>query len=74
MKLIEKKNQNRRDFIGVYQCESCGHIEEISSYDDRNFHDNVIPAKKCKNCGKSTNELGMEQEHVPTRYPDDMVV
>lgn len=74
MKLIEKKNQNRRDFNGIYRCENCGEIEEVDGYDDRNFHDNVMPARECKSCGKSTNDLGVEKEHVPTKYPDYMVV
>ena len=74
MKLIEITSQSRRDFHGKYKCEGCGNIEEHSGYDDRNFHDNVTPNWKCKNCGKSTLDLGIIPQCVNTKYPDDMVV
>ncbi len=69
MKLIEKKNQYRRDFTGIYKCENCGNVEEIGGcYDDDNFHVNVAPTFKCEKCGKSTNDLGLEPEKVQTKY------
>lgn len=75
MKLIKKKDQYRRDFTGIYECESCGNRETHNyCYDDRNFHDNVTPAWKCKACGKSTLDLGSTVEHTPTKYSDDQVV
>jgi hypothetical protein len=71
MKLLKKENQFRRNFDGVYECEGCGHIRTVyRCYDDRNFHDNIMPNKKCDICGKSTNDLGVEKEHVSTKYPD----
>jgi len=45
-------SQNRRDFRAVYVCEHCSFAEEGYGYDDENFHQNVIPQKKCKKCGK----------------------
>ena len=45
-------SQDRRDFRAVYVCEHCGAEEEGYGYDDENFHQNVIPQKKCKKCGK----------------------
>ncbi len=77
MKLVKIIDQSRRDFKGKYECQGCGHIEidkGMESYDDRYFHASVIPDKKCKNCGESTNSLGLT--HVPqaTRYPDGMDV
>lgn len=76
MKIKEIKHQNRRDFYADYECESCGHVQYGSGYDDRNFHDNVIPSMKCKNCGESRNNLGLELEEsaTPTRYPEGMQV
>ena len=71
MKLIAIISQSRRDFKGKYKCEGCGHIEEdsgMSSYDDRNFHDNVIPRMKCSKCGKSTLDLGLKPEFTQTKY------
>jgi transcription elongation factor Elf1 len=49
-------SQHRRDFTAIYECEHCGNVEEGYGYDDANFHQNVIPNKKCKNCGKKADE------------------
>ena len=74
MKLVEKTWQHRRDFDGIYQCESCGFLTEIKScYDDRNFHDNVTPGWTCGECGKSSKDLGIKNE-TQTRYPDGFQV
>jgi len=70
MKLIEKKNQHRRDFNGIYECEDCGNKEEHGGcYDDRYFHDEVTPSWRCEKCGESTKSLG-----VATKYADHEVV
>lgn len=74
MKLIRKISQFRRDFKGEYVCEGCGNTEvdnTLDSYDDRTFHDNVTPNRKCKKCGKSTLDLGFVPQCVNTKYPDD---
>ena len=77
MKLIEIIAQSRRDFQGKYECEFCGHIETDSgmdSYDDRYFHVNVIPNKKCKECGKSTLSEGGIIQNTQTKYPEGFQV
>lgn len=74
MKIKRILNQHRRDFNAIYVCEGCGFEEESSGYDDRNFHDNVIPRIKCKQCGKSSNDLGLPVEYIQTRYPEGMQV
>lgn len=77
MKLIEILNQSRRDFKGKYECQNCGNIEidsDMCSYDDAYFHQNVIPDKKCKHCGNSTNSLGLENIPQATKYPEGMQV
>lgn len=74
MKLLEKKNQHRRDFTCVLECESCGWNQERLGYDDRNFHDNVIPEFKCPECDESTNSLGLQPEKTATRYAAHEVV
>ena len=44
MKLIQKKNQMRRDLDIDVECEGCGNKEEIcGAYDDRYYWDNVLP-------------------------------
>ena len=49
------KSQNRRDFQAVYACEHCDAEHEGSGYDDSYFHQNVVPAMKCKECGKTAD-------------------
>ncbi len=75
MKIIKRVNQFRRDFNADMICEGCGAEARVNScYDDRNFHDNVIPAMKCKQCSKSRNDLGIVGELTPTKYAEHEVV
>ena len=74
MKLIEKRAQCRRDFTGLYECESCKKQIELQGYDDRNWHDSVVPNIKCPNCFESTKSLGLTIERVETKYPASLVV
>jgi rubredoxin len=75
MKIIKINTQYRRDFWADYECENCGHImEDSGGYDDRNFHDNVIPDMKCNECGKSRNDLGVVGEFTQTKYSANMTV
>lgn len=74
MKIKDIKSQHRRDFRAVFVCEGCGHEETRSGYDDSYFHQNVIPAIECENCGESTNSLGVEYRPLTTKYPDGMQV
>ena len=71
MKIKEITSQNRRDFHAIYVCEHCGMEEVGTGYDDDNFHRNVIPAMKCKKCGKVAPE---NYRPMGTKYPDGMVV
>lgn len=69
MKINTFISQYRRDFRADYECENCGHIEKNQyGYDDRHFHDNVIPNMKCKVCGKSQKDLGIPCEKTETQY------
>ena len=52
MRIQKIISQHRRDFTAVYECESCSAEHEGSGYDDSYFHDNVIPAMECKQCGE----------------------
>lgn len=54
MKIKRILSQHRRDFHAIYECEHCGHTEKDTGYDDGHFHLNVIPAKKCGVCGKTS--------------------
>lgn len=74
MKISEIESQNRRDFYAIYECEGCGHKERYRGYDDRNFHDNVIPNLVCAKCSKSRNDLGLTQEPTPTKYPAHVII
>jgi transcription elongation factor Elf1 len=56
MKIKTIKQQHRRDFIAVYECEHCGKEYTSSGYDDSYFHSHVIPKMKCKNCGLTAGD------------------
>lgn len=71
MKIKKIISQHRRDFTALMECEFCNHQEmDNSGYDDRYYHDNVIPNMKCKKCGESTISKGGEIEKVQTKYPE----
>jgi hypothetical protein len=74
MKLIRILSQNRRDFVGEYQCENCNVIAKISGYDDRHFHNYVMPQRQCAQCYKSTRDLGKPEPVIKTKYKDHEVV
>lgn len=71
MKIKEIKSQSRRDFTAIYECESCGHAEEGSGYDDANFHQNVISKMICPKCGLQAPE---NYRPLTTKYPASAVV
>jgi predicted RNA-binding Zn-ribbon protein involved in translation (DUF1610 family) len=71
MKIKEILSQHRRDFQAIYICEHCGYEEEKSGYDDRNFHENVIPDMQCPECGRKASET---YRPLATKYPEHKVV
>lgn len=71
MKLLRNYNQHRRDCWIDAECEGCGEVREnIEAYDDDNYWVNVLPDMECKNCGESTNSMGLESKKVRTKYRD----
>lgn len=72
MKILRINYQHRRDFNADFICEGCGHIEyNKSGYDDRLFHDEVIPKRfACEECGKTREQLGIKGEFTQTKYPE----
>jgi len=75
MKVLRIYNQFRRDCDADLECEGCGNKEtEKDAYDDRNYWDDVIPARKCKNCNKSAKDLGSEIKKIQTKYPENYQV
>jgi len=71
MKIKTILKQNRRDFVAIYECEHCGNKVERSGYDDSYFHENVIPAMKCEECGKTSPD---SYEAKKTKFLDCEVV
>ena len=71
MKIKEIKSQSRRDFTAIYECEHCGSAHEGNGYDDAYFHMSVIPAMKCKACGKTAGE---NYRPLTTKYPDYVTI
>lgn len=78
MKIKQILSQYRRDIRAIYECEGCGVTVEGTGYDDRYFHDEILPKRKCESCGKSRNELGVEIEieieSTQTKYPEGFQV
>lgn len=75
MKILKIISQSRRDFSADIECEGCENKEVLyGGYDDRNYHDNVLPNRKCKKCGLSSKDLGVSSEPTPTKYSDFEVV
>ena len=74
MILLKKTYQHRRDFAGIYECENCHFTYAQDGYDDRNFHDNVVPSWKCPECEKSTNDLKEPIQKIETRYEEGFQV
>jgi len=71
MKIKKMISQHRRDFRAIIQCEGCGNEENLDNgYDDRYYHDEVLPNMKCKKCSKSRNELGVKGTFTNTKYPE----
>jgi len=71
MKIKEIISQSRRDFTAIYECEHCGHTYKSSGYDDNYFHQNVIPNKKCPECGKKAPK---DYRALGTKYSDNQIV
>jgi uncharacterized Zn finger protein len=71
MRIKEITSQSRRDFQAIYECEGCGATRRGYGYDDDHFHQNVIPAMKCAECGKVAPA---DFRPLGTRYPADAVV
>lgn len=75
MKIKKITYQNRRDFLAEYECESCGYIVGENEakklygwgYDDRNYHDNVIPKFICPKCKKMADST---YRPLQTKYPE----
>jgi len=71
MKIKRIISQHRRDFRAIYQCEHCDHEHEDYGYDDDRFHQKVIPAMKCKQCGKSSPT---DYSPLATKYDSTVVI
>jgi ribosomal protein L37AE/L43A len=71
MKIKKILSQSRRDFTAIYKCEHCGYEHEGYGYDDSNFHNNVIPGMKCKECGKISHK---DSRVLAPKYSDDTVI
>ena len=60
MKITKMISQNLAHFTAEYGCEGCGNTQvDNSGYNDKYYHENVIPNIQCNNCGESTTTLGV---------------
>lgn len=70
MKVVRRYNQMGRDLSIDLECENCGaKASYTSAYDDTNYWVNVVPNIKCKECDKTSNDLGIRPESIGTKYP-----
>lgn len=65
MFIFQKVRQHRRDFRARYKCQFCGSEVEDYGYDDRYFHESVIPWMVCKRCGRSSEGVATSSPTVP---------
>lgn len=71
MKIKQFTSQIRRDFWADYECETCGYVEvHKSGYDDRNFHENVVPNMKCPHCCRTSKDSSDKYSPLLTKYPE----
>jgi C4-type Zn-finger protein len=53
MKVVKILSRHGNDFSAEMECEHCGHTAKLTSgYHDSYYHNRVIPAMRCKECGK----------------------
>lgn len=57
MRIKEITRRSRRDFWAIYVCDNCGFEQKGDGYDDRNFHENVIPNMICPECGEISGKV-----------------
>lgn len=67
MRIKSMLNQHRRDFTAIYECEHCGHEDTSDGYDDKYFHEQVIPSFSCPECDKKAPE---SYRPLGTKYPE----
>lgn len=71
---MEIKNityRDGRDFKAIFQCEHCGYEIEEWRYNDKNYHENVIPNMKCPECRKRADR---NYHPLAKKYPGWMEV
>jgi transcription elongation factor Elf1 len=71
MRIKRIRSQYRRDFTALYECEHCGNETEGHGYDDANFHQNVIPAMACKECGMTAAD---DYRPLAPKYPPHVTI
>lgn len=71
MRIKEVVRQHRRDMRCIYECEHCGHAVKGEGYDDKNFHENVVPKMVCEECGEIAPA---NYRPLATKYPEGFQV
>lgn len=68
MRIKTITSQLGNDFSALMECEHCGHEGKLTSgYHDNFYHTQVIPAMKCKECGR--NSAGDTEHSNPNVSP-----
>lgn len=67
MRIVKIIGQHRRDGRAIFECGHCGHQQPGYFYDDKYFHENVIPTMQCPKCNKDRDP---EYRPLTTKYPE----
>ena len=71
MKIKKILSRNRRDFTAIFECEHCECTEQSTGYDDKYFHEEVIPNMKCTKCEKMSPK---DYRPLTTKYKENEIV
>ena len=53
MRIKKITSRNRRDFTALIECEHYGAQSSTQGYDNRHYHEVVVPSIVCGECGKN---------------------
>ena len=71
MKIVKITSTYANDFSADMVCEHCGRTAHLTSgYHDAFYHERVIPAMRCKGCGKDRSG---NTEHTDEQVTPNML-
>lgn len=75
MKIIKTYSWNRRDFSYDAECEACKHVEcDVNGYDDAHYYNEVLPDKKCPECGHKSRDNVKQTVPIAPRHNENITL